>query len=842
MLPLALSLSAVRAATRLAMVFERLWPLVLPAFLFAMLFAAISWFGLFRLVPDTIRVAGVSVFAIAIIGALTRLRHFRWPEDKSVDRRLEKNNRLVHAPVSSQTDNLSTGAGEFSQVLWLEHKRRMARDLKNLEPDLPRTGVPARDPFATRGAIVLLAVIAFAYSASPTGGRLTDAFHVHDVASSVPPRIDAWATPPVYTSRAPIFLTSKGNQTRELFTVPAGSVVTVRVSGGAGDETLSFTDSNGAITAIETATEQKRSESGSPVLTAKQFEYQLARDGNISVASRSGAIDSWQFTIVLDAPPKIRFNGEPKRAVSGALQLSYIAEDDYGIAEAHAAIDQPEESVSPDTRPLYGPPEMPLSLPRRGARITESRTLRDLTEHPWAGSAVSIQLDAIDDAGQSGKSEKKTLVLPARIFTNPLAKAVIEQRRELALDANSKPWVMTLMDAITIRPEDTIPNKAHFLALTSARTRLELAETDDELRAVVDYLWEVARGIEDGDLSAAEKRLRDAQEALKQALEDGASDAEIEQLMAELREAMQDFMRELAKRALENPELAQPMTPNGQELRQSDLDRLMDQIEELAKSGARDKAQELLSQLENMMNNLQAGRHMQDRSDGQRGQMREQMNKLGEMMQRQQELMNETFRNQQRRPGTDRGQREQQQGQTPGDQQGQGGMSADEFAEALRQLQEGQGQLRGELGEFLKDLEGMGIDPGNEFGQAGESMGRAGDALGRADSGEAIGEQEQALDALRRGAQGMMEQMQQAMQGENGGSEDDGTLNRRANRDPLGRPRATNGPDFGSGVEVPDEIDVQRARRILEAIRKRLGDNLAPRLEKEYLERLLQAR
>ena len=80
-LPKALSLSAVRTATRFAMVFERLWPLVLPAFLFAALFATISWFGLFRLVPDTIRVAGVSVFAIAIIGALTRLRHFCWPED-----------------------------------------------------------------------------------------------------------------------------------------------------------------------------------------------------------------------------------------------------------------------------------------------------------------------------------------------------------------------------------------------------------------------------------------------------------------------------------------------------------------------------------------------------------------------------------------------------------------------------------------------------------------------------------------------------------------------------------------------------------------------------------------
>ena len=35
-------------------------------------------------------------------------------------------------------------------------------------------------------------------------------------------------------------------------------------------------------------------------------------------------------------------------------------------------------------------------------------------------------------------------------------------------------------------------------------------------------------------------------------------------------------------------------------------------------------------------------------------------------------------------------------------------------------------------------------------------------------------------------------------------------------RDPLGRPRATSGPDFGEQVKVPDEIDVQRAREILD--------------------------
>jgi hypothetical protein len=58
-------------------------------------------------------------------------------------------------------------------------------------------------------------------------------------------------------------------------------------------------------------------------------------------------------------------------------------------------------------------------------------------------------------------------------------------------------------------------------------------------------------------------------------------------------------------------------------------------------------------------------------------------------------------------------------------------------------------------------------------------------------------------------------------------------------RDPLGRPQRTEGPDLGQTVKVPDEIDVERARRILEAIRERLGERFRPRYELDYLQRLL---
>src|SRR5690606_19895457 len=133
--------------------------------------------------------------------------------------------------------------------------------------------------------------------------------------------------------------------------------------------------------------------------------------------------------------------------------------------------------------------------------------------------------------------------------------------------------------------------------------------------------------------------------------------------MEELRQAMQDFLRELAEQAARDPNMAMQMPQDGQELRPGDLDRLLDQIENLARSGAREQAMDMLQQLRDMMNNLQAGRQQPGQGQGEQNEMRQQMDQLGELMRRQQELMNETFR-------LDNMQRGQNQQDGQGDQQG----------------------------------------------------------------------------------------------------------------------------------------------------------------------------
>jgi uncharacterized protein (TIGR02302 family) len=859
-------LARTRFMTRAVMAVERAWPLVLPILLVAGLFLSLSWFGLFRVVPDWLRLVLVGLFGLAALAALFPLRAFRMPDAAEIDRRIERANELQHTPVLVQTDRPGGAPDDFSAALWREHQRRMAVKLANVCADAPRPNIPERDPWAVRAAIALVFVVALAFTASPYSGSVTDAFRPAAMRETVPPRIDAWVTPPSYTGRAPIFLTG-GNGTGENgagendaagehFQVPENSQLALRVTGGHGKPSLDFVDAQGntrTIPAKENKEEEKAGRtdaSGATTMKVAEFAAALTKNGVVRLKSDGDEMRRWTFDIIPDKPPVIHFTAEPKHAVNGALELSYSIEDDYGPSSAEAVF-EPAAKPAPGAHPLYAAPEMPLTLPRRDAKNHAAKTTKDLTGHPWAGIMVRLALKAKDDAGHEASSETKLVRLPERPFTNPLARALIEQRRILALDANKKQRVLDMMDAITLRPEDTFTNMGHYLAIVSARTRLQMAATDDQYRDVVSYLWDIALGIEEGNLSAAEKRLRQAEQALQQALKNGASDEQVERLMKELRQAMQDYLREFAERMQKNPNLAQQTPQNGREIRQSDLQRMLDQIENLAKSGARDKAQELLSQLQNMMNNLQAGRPGQ-KGGQQQGEMRQQMDKLGELMRRQQELMNKTFRLQQGQQGQrgegeegEMGQGQDQMGQQgkggqqQGEQDGSGGMTQDEMAQALKQLQEGQGKLRGDLGDLTKKLDQLGIKPGKGFGDADKSMGDAGQSLGKGEGEQALGEESQALEALRRGAKDMMQQMQQAQQGDEGGTQPGGRQ-QNADRDPLGRPRATTGPDFGDSVKVPDEIDVQRARRILDAIRKRLGNALSPEVERSYLERLLE--
>jgi tetratricopeptide (TPR) repeat protein len=347
--------------------------------------------------------------------------------------------------------------------------------------------------------------------------------------------------------------------------------------------------------------------------------------------------------------------------------------------------------------------------------------------------------------------------------------------------------------------------------------RLESGD-DDSLSDSIELMWELALSIEDGDLSAAERELRNAQRALQEALARDASEEEIAELMDRLREAVNRYMQAMIEQAQRNGDQAQRAPDGARELRPQDFDNLLDTIENLARAGANDAAQEMLAQLQNMLENMQAGRGQGSMSqrDSEMARMLEQ---LGELMGDQQQLMDDTYGSQ-RQQGTE----------GPGARGG----SSSEFQE-LSELQEGLAQT---LEDILSGLQRRGVEGPSALGQAEEAMRDAIEALRQNDREGAVGEQGEALDQLREGAQAMAQQMLQG-DGSQGALGRHGRGNNDENRDPLGRPLNSSGPELGLSTEVPSEIEIQRARKILRELQDRVGDRQRPQVELEYLDRLL---
>lgn len=852
-----------RALARSVLFAERLLPLFLPVLSIAALFVALAWFGVYREVPDLVRLAIVFILVFAFVASFLPFLKLKLPNIAEADRLLEERNGLAHQPVAVQDDQLAAET-PFARALWQEHQRRMAERIAALDAGLPQPDIARYDRYALRAVPALLFVTALAYSGSNGAGSIADAFRQHVPESETPAiRIDAWITPPGYTGQPPVFLSGLGTQDAAGVTVPQKSKVTVRISGGPSDEKVLFVQqSDGAVLDVAEKDDAARMpKAGSEIdartqtavptpppapapngpMVARTHELELAEAGELRIADRS-----WTIGVTPDRAPEIAFDGVPRRAINGALEIAFTAKDDYGLQKAHAEIVPLEEQ--PGATPLYPLPDYKLALPRHNARDTKGVASRNITEHPLAGRMVKITLVATDGAGQTGRSEPVEMRLPTRNFSEPLAASVAEQRQVFALDTRQMPRAIAFNEALVLRADETIPDLGDFIALESARARMGMARGEEQLKDTADYLWEIALGIEDGDLSLAERRLRDAQQALSEALENGASDEEIQRLMAELRSAMQEFLQALAQR-MPNQQ-GEPQQNAQNMLRQQDLDNMLDQLENLARSGNRDQAQQLLSELQRMMNNLQAGRPQQGQQQ-QNSEARRQIDKLGEILQQQQRLMDETFRLDQAlrdrmqrgdpRQGEEGAEGQQQQGQQG--EQGQpnlDGMTAEQLREALRQLREQQEQLGQQLGELQEGLKGLGMEPGPGFGEAQQEMQGAGEALGKGQGGPAVEGQGRAMEALRQGARDMMNQMMQAQQGQGGQGPQMGQgQGNQDGRDPLGRPRATSGPDFGEQVKVPDEIDVQRAREILEAIREKLGENSSPEIERRYLERLL---
>ncbi len=826
-----------RLATRAgwAILWERLWPPLASLLTLCGGFLVVSFLGLWLEAPRWGRIAGLCLFALAGAGLLLPLLRLRWPSRHEQLARLDRDSGLPHRPATALTDTLANAGDDAgTQALWALHRKRMESAAALLHVETPSPRLVDRDRYALR-AFALVSVVAAGFIAGPEKyARVLAAFDWRTQgALSQGYRLDAWVDPPAYTGKPPIVLNLRDQTAARNISAPINSIIIIRAS-----------DASNVRVEVQGALDVAKSEAKAQTGDADQ-RWNLKGDGKLVLKRFGSTLASFDLSAIPDRPPTITHKGEAQINARGSLTLGYLIDDDYGVTQAQAQFSKPIIAGRAfNGRSLVEPPKMPLALPSGAGGIGEAETTADLSEHPWAGARASVQLLARDEAGNEGLSESKEITLPQRPFVKPMARALVEQRRNLVLAPDTRQRVQAAIRALMIAPEDFSVSASIYLGLKSIDYRLRRARSDADLLSIADFMWEMALRIEDGGLSEAERELRAAQQDLRDALNRGAPDDEIKRLMDQMRQALNKFLNEMMQQAERNPEQGdrQQQDPNARTITPRDLQSMLDKLEEAMRNGQMADAQRMMEQLQRLLENLQNAQRQRGQPNQMSRDMNQALDELDQMTRDQQELRDNTFRNENRR--AQRGQR--QQGEP---QQGEG-----EDGEDQAQSGEGQGQslqqrqeaLRRQLEELQRRMKGRGMQGEQGLSEAEQAMREAEGELGKGEQGrgKAVDAQGRALEGLRKGAQSLAQQMQQGEPGDEPGPGEgpNGQMQqgRRGNPDPLGRESHDRRDNSRSTYDPQGVPPAQRAQQVLEELRRRLSDPSRPREELEYLERLLK--
>jgi uncharacterized protein (TIGR02302 family) len=787
-------------AERIARSFWPMWSLGLSAL-------SAAAFGLQDVLPLEVAWSGMVAAVLGLIWALVHgIRSFARPTRTEALMRLDAT--LAGQPIAALLDAQATGTADPAALaVWQAHRARMAVRAANARAVEPDLRLAPRDPYALRYVAVTAIVMALLFGSIWRVTTVSGLTPGATATAATGPAWEGWAQPPAYTGKPALYL---NDQTAESLTLPTGTRLQIRLYGEAGALILSETVSN---------------RTDPPPASDAAHDFTVTQSGALEIEGDGGR--KWNVTATPDLPPTITPAAEIGREADGRFKQKFTAQDDYGVTKGQVTIALDLSAtdrryglaLAPET---VAPVVLDLPLPLRGDRAKIGSTLvDDLSKHVFANLPVTLTYAATDAAGQTGTAAPIALTLPARRFFDPFAAALIEMRRDLMWNRANAPRTVQILKAITNHPEGFIRNERAYLRLRVALKRIDTpTPLTPELRdEVAEELWQIALLVEEGDLASALERLRRAQDRLDEAIRKGASPEETQQLMDEMRQALNDYMKQLGEQADPNAQTSQNDGPTI-EMSQDQLQQMLDKLQQLMDEGRTAEAAELMEQLRQFMENMQV---TQGEGQGQGSPGQQAMKQLGDTLRDQQGLSDDAFR-------------DMQDGQSDGQTGPDGKTLSDrqkELADRLDQLNKdgqlpGQGSEQGESGR-------RNLDDANRAMKEAEQALRDGDLSG------ALDKQAEAMEAMRDGMRDFGEAL--AEENRNQGQAQDGEMIGRddpnSNRDPLGR-EPGDAARIGSDRNLLQGEDIyRRAQELLDEIRKRSGEQSRPEGERDYLKRLL---
>jgi uncharacterized protein (TIGR02302 family) len=830
--PLLRRLAGRRFLARAALLFEAVWPALWPPAAVAGVFLCLALLGLPPLLPGWLHLIVLALFLVVFLGLLVRgLGGITVPDDRAADRRLEGQSGLLHRPLSVLTDTPAV-ADPVGLALWKAHATRALAQIGQLHVGLPRPGLARRDPRALRYGLLLSVLAALVIANFDAPARLYAA-----VVPSMPmapgapaTELQAWITPPAYTRVAPIFLKAEGGAA----SVPAGSRLTINVSGGSLTPTLTLNDRSEPFNALDH--------------NSFQTEWELTRGGKLMVTRGGGTLAAWNLTVVADQPPVVSWGDKPGRTPSGQrTRLPWQVSDDYGVSTLQAELRLRDR---PNAPPLVVSIPLPGGSPKKAHGVSQP----DLTAHPWAGLPVVGHLVARDGPGQIGTSADATFELGERPFHNPIAQLLIAARKSLSQHPDDRTEALAALDGLMQQPDAFHGDIGAFLNLSAIYYGLVRNPAGSAVPEAQGMMWELALHMEEGQTEQSARELEEARQAARDAMDKAqqqptdANRKELAKRLEELRQAIERHMRALMQEAQRNNDVM-PFDPKAMQLSNRDMERLAQQAEQAAKEGRMADAQQEMAQLEKMLDQLRNARTQGDRkqANGRRQKGRRQQSAVQDMIGREGKLLDHAQQRAEQNPATPQ----------PGDPAAQ--------READSRVQKA---LRRALGELMQEFSDQTGEASQGLGEADQAMREAQSQLNQGNDQGAQQSQQQAIAALQKGGREMAQAMakqqgSQSGEGEDGEDGSEGTMGMmmpdgqhgdsqgagpmpgspdrgdQGGRDPLGRYNQGLASD-NADVTVPEERERQRTQAIQEELRRREADQQRPRQELDYIDRLLK--
>jgi len=842
------------------LVWEKLWPRLWPVVGVAGVFVSVALFDVLPLLPFWLHgyvLLGFSALLVWV--SYAGFRSFPRTGPDEIRTRIERDSQLGHHPLTTLDDEDASGLEDSTTMaLWREHRRRAVQASQWLRVRLPSPGLARVDPYGLRAAVLLLLVIAVTAGFDNAGVRMARALVPVDDNLAAGVRVDIWVSPPSYTGYPPFHVFEKKQATArdatetapeefvEIRTIPVGSTILSQVGG---EVSPSFVMANRKIEFDPIG------DAGFRLETTAGVGDVVDGISTIAVWSGKKQIVGWRVRVIDDTAPVIEFTQPPSNTGQGRLRVAFSAADDFGLDTATLVIRNP---MVPADSPDGDTVRLSLPLSRTGAVTVETAVIRDLSEHDWAGLSTELRLETSDALGQVGRSDSITMVLPERIFNHPVARALNDYRKQLIAPSSSDVVdVVTGLDGLSEWPEHFSHDAVVFLALRVARARLVHDGTPTVMKPLRRLLWNTALRIEDGEFALAGRELSKAQEALEQALRDGAYSDTIEDLLTSLDKALDKFLSALEEELAEKGMTDLSDIPGLSFLEQADLKQMIEDARELARTGSMDAAQSTLNELRTLLQSIESAMESGQSMD-QFGEMREMMESLSGVSRDQQELLDQTFQQMRRARGSGGGPTTPGSGQQGAEQQGPGqqdtgqqdtgqqsngeGTPSTGPAEMTRGIAPPQEDLRRQLGDLMLGLDQLFGAVPESIGDAAMAMGRAVGSLRTADPGAAVGHQTEAMDALRRATEEVVNQIAQQLRAMPGNMPSPAGSVPSSGNDPFGRQGggATGAQLDDGSVKVPSQMERKRAREIYEELRRRAGNPDRSITEREYIHRLLR--